>query len=93
MTSVTIYGKGSNISAGKMASNTTSFSELANQILIMHKPLANSLTINTQKRTTELSIIEEYSCIGEIYDDNSISGNTAKKLSKIDPADILDPFP
>ena len=84
MTSVTIYGKGSNISAGKMASNTTSFSELANQILIMHKPLANSLTVNTRKRTTELSIIEEYSCIGEIYDDNSISGNTTKKLSKIE---------
>jgi hypothetical protein len=67
-----------------MASSTTSFSELANQILIMHKPLANSITINTRKRTTELNITEEYSCLGEIYDDNFLSGNATKKLSKIE---------
>ena len=42
-----------------LVTRTTSFSELANQILIMHKPLKNSVTINTRKRTNELNIIEE----------------------------------
>ena len=48
------------------------------------KKLFDLLIYFFQKRTTELSIIEEYSCHGEIYDDNFLSGNTTKKWSKIE---------
>ena len=77
--------RGFKISNGKFKSNIKTFSELANDILISHKPyiMADATMRSSSRKRTELNIIEEYNT--EVYEaDNNFETNSPKKLSKVE---------